>query len=281
MSKLGLICQKVREVLSPYVHKSPYYNNPDLILYTNRALETLHVNSMFPEISGLCKYFPSVLEALFLSEKIDGKNYCSGQLVYLQRKTDKYIFKGDWGEVVLRDKLKSDVNIPNLEQFSSKFLDDITPCKFTTMLLNIKSDGGTSANLIMISKDSKGIIISLYCPSGNRDRSVCNFFLELFRSSLANKYKGKIIIKNNISIDCHDSGPVILSHNTCHLYHLLWIHVLIKTQESLSDVERRVFFKKFRSIQRRVAKFYGQKGLYNIVLALSSRVITNYLQNIR
>jgi hypothetical protein len=274
MDELGLICQKVRQVLSPYVHKSPYYNNPDLLINTNRALESLHVNSMFPELSGLCKYFPSVLEALFLSEKIDGKNYCAGQIVYLQRRTDKYIFRDDWGEVVLHDKLNSEVNIPNLDEFSAKFLNDIIPCKFTTILLNIKSDRGTSASLVMISKDSKGIILALYNPG--RDSHVCNFFLELFRSSLAKKYKGEIIVKNNISVDCRQ----IKSKDTCHLYHLLWLHLLIKTQEMLTDVERRLFFKKFRSIQKRIAKFYGRKGLYNIVLALSTKVTLNYLQHI-
>lgn len=50
----------------------------------------------------------------------------------------------------------------------------------------------------MITKDSEGIILSLYDPLGYEGDNISDRFLDIFASSLAEKYDGQVVVKNRI-----------------------------------------------------------------------------------
>lgn len=132
MSEIETLCDKIIEILKEYVHPRPYYKSDKLsnyLLYTTRTVENLHIRSMFPTESKIGEYFPSLIETLFLSEKVDGK-YCCGQIVYLNYKSNDYIFTGDWGKIVLTEdsskgseeqKLQKKINMAKLDGFTHTF----------------------------------------------------------------------------------------------------------------------------------------------------------------
>ena len=261
------LCVKIRKVLKEYIHKAPYYTSSKLsnyLLYTTRTIENLHIKSMFPVESKIEQYFPSLIETLFVSEKVDGK-YCSGQIVYLNHKSNDYILTGEWGKIVLNSDASELQAQSKINRFVDKFLNDIKYCKFTTILLNIQDIKGPRTNLLMISKDSEGIILSLYDPIGN-NRS--DLFLDLFASSLQKKYPDQVVIKNRINISCTRGDQNVYCT-------LLWIHIIIKLQERLSNSERRLLFGDLKCIKQ----YYTKKGFDNIVLVFASKLILYYIKS--
>jgi hypothetical protein len=214
------------------------------------------------------QYFPSLIETLFVSEKVDGK-YCSGQIVYLNHKSNDYIFTGDWGKIVLNSDESNLQSQTKINGFVNKFLNDIKDCKFTTILLNIQDIRGSHTNLLMISKDSEGIILSLYNPTADH---ISDLFLDLFASSLQKKYKGQVLIKNKINISCTPDDKNLYC---C----LLWIDIIIKLQERLSNSEKRLLFGNLAEVEKCVTKYYSKKGWDNIVLAFASKLILYYIKS--
>ena len=268
------LCVKIRKVLKEYIHNSPYYTSTKLsnyLLHTSRTIENLHIKSMFPVESKIEQYFPSLIETLFVSEKVDGK-YCSGQIVYLNHKSNDYIFTGDWGKIVLNSDGSELQNLQaqtKINRFVDKFLNDIKYCKFTTILLNIQDVKGPRTNLLMISKDSEGIILSLYDPIGN---NTSDLFLDLFAGSLQKKYSNQVVVKNRINISCTRGDQT----GYCSL---LWIHIIIKLQERLSNSERRLLFGNLAEVEKCLTKYYTKKGLDNIVLVFTSKLILYYIKS--
>jgi hypothetical protein len=53
-------------------------------------------------------------------EKVDGK-YCSGQIVYLNYKSNDYIFTGDWGKIVLNSNGSNGSNRSNQTKINGSF----------------------------------------------------------------------------------------------------------------------------------------------------------------
>ena len=261
------LCVKIHNVLKEYIHKEPYYTSNKLsnyLLYTTRTIDNLHIKSM-PTVDNC---FPSLIETLFLSEKVDGK-YCSGQIVYLNYKSNDYIFTGEWGKIVVNSD-ESDLQAQTkINGFVTKFLNDIKDCKFTTILLNIQDIKGPHTNLLMISKDSEGLILSVYNPTSDR---ITDLFLNLFASSLRKKYQGQVLVKNRINISC--------TRGDKNLYcSLLWINIIIKLQEKLSNSERRLLFENLAEVEKCVTKYYSKKAWDNIVLVFISKLILYYIKS--
>jgi len=265
------LCVKIRKVLKEYIHKEPYYTGNKLsnyLLYTTRTIDNLHIKSMFPVESKIQQYFPSLIETLFVSEKVDGK-YCSGQIVYLNHKSNDYIFTGEWGKIVLNSDGSNLQAQTKINGFVDKFLNDIKHCKFTTILLNIQDIKGPHTNLLMISKDSEGLILSVYNPTSDH---ITDLFLDLFSSSLQKKYDGQVVVKNRINITC--------TRGDKNLYcSLLWIDIIIKLQERLSNSERRLLFGNLAEVEKCVIKYYSKKAWDNIVLVFISKLILYYIKS--
>ncbi len=261
------LCVKIRKVLKEYIHNEPYYTGNKLsnyLLYTTRTIDNLHIKSM-PTVDNC---FPSLIETLFVSEKVDGK-YCSSQIVYLNHKSNDYIFTGEWGKIVLNSNGSGGSDLTKINEFVTKFLNDIKDCKFTTILLNIQDIKGSHTNLLMISKDSEGIILSVYNPTADH---ITDLFLDLFSSSLQKKYEGQVVVKNRINISC--------TRGDKNLYcSLLWIHIIIKLQEKLSNSERRLLFENLADVEKCVIKYYTKKAWDNIVLVFISKLILYYIKS--
>jgi hypothetical protein len=121
----------------------------------------------------------------------------------------------------------------------------------------------------MISKDSEGIILSLYNPTSNH---ISDLFLELFSTSLEKKYKRQVLIKNKINISC--------SRGDKNLYcSLLWIDIIIKLQERLSNSERRLLFGNLSEVEKYITKYYSTTAWDNIVLVFVSKLILYYIKS--
>lgn len=288
------LCDKIINIVKEYVHPRPYYKSDKLsnyLLHITRTIENLHIRSMFPKESGIKEYFPSLIESLFLSEKVDEK-YCSGQIVYLNHKNNDYIFTGDWGKIVLNtdfskgsleQELEQEINIAKLNGFIETFLTEIKYCTFTSILLNIQDVNGPHANLLMINKDSEGIILSLYDPLGYQGDNISDRFLDLFASSLAQKYTDNVVVKNRINISCPRGLQTFSGDQKgfCSIFSLLWIHIIIKIQDELSDSEKRSFFENLVELENCIIREYNRDELYNIVLVFASKLILYYIKGLK
>jgi hypothetical protein len=175
-------------------------------------------------------------------------------------------------KIVLNSDRSKEQNLQSqtkINEFVDKFLNDIKDCKFTTILLNIQDIKGPHTNLLMISKDSEGIILSLYNPTSNH---ISDLFLELFSTSLEKKYKRQVLIKNKINISC--------SRGDKNLYcSLLWIDIIIKLQERLSNSERRLLFGNLSEVEKYITKYYSTTAWDNIVLVFVSKLILYYIKS--
>jgi hypothetical protein len=285
------LCNKIKLLLKRYIYPPKYYKTDKLathILYMIRTIENLHIRSMFPVESGIKHYFPSLIETLFTKEEIE-KKYCTAQIVYLYHKNRNYIFPGDWGKIVLDhtdDQISTwkgaKINPSKLHRFVEKFLAQIEDCTFTNILLNIQDPKGSHANLLMINKDSEGIILSLYDPHGYTGEGASDVFLDLFASALAQKYKGQVVVKNRINISCIKGLQTFSSDRKgyCSIFSLLWIYIIIKLQKTLDEDEKRLLFENLVTIENCIIGFYSPEQLYNIVLVFASKVMLYYVKKI-
>lgn len=279
---MNVLCDKIKSIIKQYVHPPPYYMSDKLsvyILYMIRTIENLHIRSMFPVESKMDTYFPSLIETLFLKEEVD-KRYCSGQIVYLNHKNNNYLFTGDWGKIIL-DREDGDSYNEKLDRFIEHFLEQIKSCEFTNILLNIQDPVESHANLLMINKDSEGIMLSLYDPSGYKS-DVGELFLDLFASELAQKYDGQVVVQNRINISCIN-GLQEFSRDEkgyCSIFSLLWIYIIIKLQKILTDEEKRLLFENLVSLEKCIEDFYTKEELYNIVLVFASGIMLYYIKEV-
>lgn len=273
---------KIRDVLDKFVHKPPYYIDNDLsmyILHMIRTIENLHVKTVFADETKIADYFPSLIETVFLMENVD-KKYCSGNIIYLNHKDKNYMFIKEWGKISLDEE--GDSVEDKLDRFVDYFLNTIKDCNFTSILLDIQDPVESHANLLLVCKDSEGIILSLYDPHGYKSDNISDLFLDLFASSLAQKYDGNIVVQNRLTISC----PIGLQEFSndqkgyCSIFSLLWIYVIINLQETLPEDEKRLLFENLVIVEKYIMELYSEQELYNIVLLFASNIMIYYTKNI-
>jgi len=276
---------KIKDILDKFVHKPPYYIENDLsvyILHMIRTIENLHVKTVFSEETKIREYFPSLIESVFLMENVN-KKYCSGNIIYLNHKDKNYMFIKEWGKIILDEQGDSvESKHEKLDRFVEYFLDTIKDCDFTSILLDIQDPVESHANLLLVCKDSEGLILSLYDPHGYKGDNISDLFVDLFASSLAQKYEGSIVVQNRVNVSC----PIGLQEFSndkkgyCSIFSLLWVYVIINLQESITEEERRLLFENLVIVEKSIIELYSQKELYNIVLLFASNIMIYYTKNI-